>query len=341
MPALVISANLPDVDILFALVGEGLSGRRGWTHGPLGLLVLPVLLTFGLLLFDRWQTRRGKRPADRLAVRAGPLLLVSYIGIATHPLLDLMNNWGIRLLMPFSERWFYGDALFIMDPWIWLALGAGIWLSRRRERQGTPGATTPAAASIAALCLYTGAMAAAGRAAESRAAHQFSAMGLGEPDRVLASPVFADPFRREIVIEAGDQYAWGDFRWFPEPHLTLDRRFIPTRMKEGAVAQAARQDAMVANFLYWSRYPFADIRSAPDGTRVTFGDARFGKQAEAGLIGAATTISGGATIPAAGRHPSPPTIQTNGGHNRVTDGSSTATFLLGGRSVPHVNYGAM
>ena len=24
--------------------------------------------------------------------------------------------------MPFDHRWFYGDAMFIIDPWLWLAL---------------------------------------------------------------------------------------------------------------------------------------------------------------------------------------------------------------------------
>ena len=50
----------------------------------------------------------------------------------SHVALDLLNNYGVRLLMPFSNRWFYGDAVFIIDPWLWLTLGAGIWLTRRR-----------------------------------------------------------------------------------------------------------------------------------------------------------------------------------------------------------------
>ena len=30
--------------------------------------------------------------------------------------------------MPFDERWFYGDTLFIIDPWIWLGLGGALFL---------------------------------------------------------------------------------------------------------------------------------------------------------------------------------------------------------------------
>ncbi len=46
--------------------------------------------------------------------------------------------------MPFSRRWFYGDVLFIVDPWIWLFLGAGWWASRHRWARDTPRAGRPA-----------------------------------------------------------------------------------------------------------------------------------------------------------------------------------------------------
>jgi len=31
-----------------------------------------------------------------------------------------------RLLMPFNDTWFYGDTLFIIDPWVWLLAGAEV-----------------------------------------------------------------------------------------------------------------------------------------------------------------------------------------------------------------------
>ncbi len=47
MPALIIGANLPDVDAacFFWLEGvEHLAFRRGITHGPIALLLLPLVL---------------------------------------------------------------------------------------------------------------------------------------------------------------------------------------------------------------------------------------------------------------------------------------------------------
>lgn len=126
---LILAANAPDIDILTGFGGEyaSIAHRRGWTHGPIALLLLPFVLTALILAYDRWVRRRrnpGAPPANGPAI-----FLLALLGTATHPLLDWMNTYGIRLLMPFSHEWFYGDALFIVDPWLWLALGGAVYLA--------------------------------------------------------------------------------------------------------------------------------------------------------------------------------------------------------------------
>jgi inner membrane protein len=44
MAALMIAANLPDIDALGLLFGENLAWRRGWTHGPIALVLMPIAL---------------------------------------------------------------------------------------------------------------------------------------------------------------------------------------------------------------------------------------------------------------------------------------------------------
>jgi inner membrane protein len=135
---LVLGANAPDIDALvYASDGAAaaLACRRGLTHGPLALLLLPLLVAAVILLYDRWWRRRRSASAD--AARAGPVLGLAFLGVLTHPALDWLNTYGIRLLMPFSDRWFYGDALFIIDPWVWLALAAPLlaFTTSRRGRR--------------------------------------------------------------------------------------------------------------------------------------------------------------------------------------------------------------
>lgn len=129
---LLIGANAPDVDVIAAFWGEDTSllFRRGWTHGVLALAVLPWIIAGGLLLFHRLRRESETGPPFRFF----PLLAIAYLGVLSHPLLDWMNTYGVRVLMPFDERWFYGDALFIVDPWLWLLAAAGVVLARSRGR---------------------------------------------------------------------------------------------------------------------------------------------------------------------------------------------------------------
>lgn len=301
LPTLMIAANLPDVDALGLLFGENLAWRRGWTHGPVALVILPVLLAAVMVTFDRWQQRRGRRPATRAPVRFGWVLALAYVGILSHPLLDFLNTYGIRCLMPFSESWFYGDALFIIDPWFWSALGIGIWLSARRERRGRDRAGRPALIALLLVASYSGLMGVAGRAAERQAARDIAAQDLGQPARVLASPVPLDPFRRRIVFEIEDGYGFGNFRWLSAPRLTLEPGLVRTSMDDPAIAQAAHQEKAVADFLYWSRYPFASIRRGTDRTEVIIGDARYNRRPDDGPFTVRALLS--RTAPAPGQPP--------------------------------------
>lgn len=130
--ALVLGANLPDVDVAAYFVGPeaALAFRRGWTHGLPALALWPFVLTGLLLAWGR--LRRGR---EGPAVRPRRLLALSGLAVLTHPALDWLNNYGMRWLMPLDGRWSYGDSVFIMDPWLWLLL-AGPWLLSRRRSRG-------------------------------------------------------------------------------------------------------------------------------------------------------------------------------------------------------------
>jgi inner membrane protein len=128
-PTLIIGANLPDVDAIATFWGgdTALYFRRGWSHGVLALLILPLLLAGTIWLWHRW---RGYRSPHAPPLRTGAIVALSFLAVWSHPLLDWLNTYGVRLLMPFDGRWFYGDTLFIVDPWVWLLAAAGVVLAR-------------------------------------------------------------------------------------------------------------------------------------------------------------------------------------------------------------------
>lgn len=153
-PTLIIGANLPDIDALVTFAGEdtALLLRRGHTHGIAALIVLPWLLAGGMLLYDRLRRRRSP---DRPVPRFGVLLALAYLGVISHPLLDWLNTYGVRLLKPLSDRWFYGDTLFIVDPWMWLLAGCAVVLARARSWKSMAGWAVLGTATTA-LVLFSG-----------------------------------------------------------------------------------------------------------------------------------------------------------------------------------------
>jgi len=123
-----LAANAPDSDIVVLLVTDRwtfLHYHRHITHSIVGTLTLALSLPLIFWLVDRLIARWRSRPP---VVRLRGLILASVIVSATHPFLDWTNNYGVRLLLPWSSQWFYGDLVFIADPFIWLVLGGAVFL---------------------------------------------------------------------------------------------------------------------------------------------------------------------------------------------------------------------
>ena len=123
----VLAANVPDADVL-TLAGGSLNylkHHRGITHSIAGTLVLGLALPLLFVVAERLAAR-----LRRVEPRARPrgLVLASLLLAASHPLLDWTNSYGLRPFLPWSGRWYYGDLVFVIDPWMWLALGAACFL---------------------------------------------------------------------------------------------------------------------------------------------------------------------------------------------------------------------
>jgi inner membrane protein len=113
-----LGSNLPDIDVLYSFIGDKVNyllHHRGHTHTILGAL----LLAGAAFAIARWLLGRGERgPSSRdLRWLAGVLTLTPLLHIG----MDATNNYGVHPFWPFSNRWFYGDAVFIAEPLLWAA----------------------------------------------------------------------------------------------------------------------------------------------------------------------------------------------------------------------------
>jgi len=262
---LLIGANLPDVDVLTYFWGEAadLAFRRGWTHGILALVLWPFALTGAMVLLDRGisRVRRASLPSG---VAPGQLLLLSSVAILSHPLLDTLNTYGMRWLMPFSGRWFYGDTLFIVDPWLWLALGIGVILSRPKR-----GCTRPARVALWISFTYVVVMALSALAARRLAGPEIAAISREPVRRLMVSPYPVNPFMRSVVVEQEGVYRTARFRWLTRPHVdAASVRVFPKGPADHPAVQAATATTVGRRYLGWARFPAFQLEPAGGGDFV-------------------------------------------------------------------------
>ena len=130
LTVMVIGGNLPDADVLYTgwagTTLDYLLHHRGHTHTIVGSLFLSLVLFVAVRLWWRYRNI-DPHPADirylvALAVSA-PLL---HIG------LDFTNSYGVHPFWPVDNDWYYGDAVFIVEPLLWSC--AAVLLGTLRSR---------------------------------------------------------------------------------------------------------------------------------------------------------------------------------------------------------------
>jgi len=281
---LIAGANLPDVDVAAYFVSGdfALEHRRGWTHGLLAMVVLPPLLAGLALAWDRGRRRRRRSPGAGAGppARFGPLLVLAAVAVWSHPLLDWLNTYGVRFLAPFDWTWFYGDAVFIVDPWLWLVLGGAVVLGR------WVAPARAAAAGLAVAALYAGALvvsSAAGRVLVVDALERGE--GRSVPD-LMAGPEPLDPFHRQVVAETPDGYRVGRLSWLEGPRVEMEPtpapRITPWREPPPAV-RAALAAPGVRGFVTWMRFPTFEVERTAAGTVVHLIDLRYARRPDSGF----------------------------------------------------------
>jgi len=289
LTALILGANMPDIDIFFGWVPWGpLATHRGFTHGVGGVLLMPPLLAGLLWLLDRWQISRGKSFKSGLSMNVPWLIALCYIGAITHPLLDLQTTYAVQLLSPFSNLWFHAETLFIIDVWIWSALAFAIWLSRRREKRG--GAwRRPAVAGLLAVCAYIGLNGAISLTA--RLALFTTSPSEFDPDVVIANEEPVLFWKRDLIWIQGGMIGRASYDPLVSlDHVTTVQAPVSDNMADPLVRKAMHADAGIAAFLRWSFMPYAMVKREACKAEVSVGDARFGMEMGRGPLRRVVTV---------------------------------------------------
>lgn len=278
---MVVAANIPDLDIV-SWLGGGEAYLRYHRHITHSLIAAPVMALLAVALV---------RFIGRREVRWLNAWLIALLAVASHLVLDLTNSYGIRLLLPFSGRWFHLDITPVIDLTLWAILLLGVAApflvrlvgSEIGERRGSSGNDAGNAGwAVIALLLFSAydytRSVLHDQATALMDAHIYNGLA---PRRVGAFPE-QNPLLWTGVAELSDA--------FITMPLDLRGSFHPAdeqtwrKPPRTPAVEAALQTAPFERLLEFVQWPLWDVEPG----RVTLIDLRFGTPRESFFTATAT-----------------------------------------------------
>ncbi len=277
-----LAAEAPDLDVFASFKGPvfGFAHHRGFTHSFFGLVLTSALVVGVMYLIWRIRGRKTRNPD--LPPRWGLLFAFAYLAGLSHLLLDFTNNYGLRPLWPFSEKWYAWDIVFIVEPIMLVLLIGGLVVPsffafidsdlgvRRKTPPGRWGATIALLGVVALWGL---------RDFEHRRA--VNALGArtyenADPVRVSAYPLWWNPFQWVGVVEAPSFYA---LTMVDSPDSDVDpegNMLIHYKPEETPATLAAKRSYLGRVYLDWAKYPITETEPLDSGGYIVrFKDERF------------------------------------------------------------------
>lgn len=266
---LMIAANAPDIDgyPFFYSQIEYLKIHRGYMHS---LAAIPVMALLPIAIVCGVTKQR-------------PTFMAWFgcmVALLSHILLDWTNVYGIRMLLPFSDRWLRLDLTNLVDPIIWsillLAVGVPYVLSLASKEMGSKKASGGRRGwAWLALLLIVGYEGLRWDSHERVVQSLNSLLYMDKP----AKNVYAFPSGLGLqywrgVVE-GDNFFY-EMLVNRTGEFNMSRARLDYKAPESAALEAARRDPVFAADLRFNQVPMWRTSPLEDGTRVQLADIRFG-----------------------------------------------------------------
>ena len=242
LAVLLISSLAPDLDYVSRFWGADVFLRyhRGITHGVAALFLVPLIIGIifgykkGFLYF----------------------FFISLLGYGTHILMDLTTQYGTRVLSPLDWEQYSLDLVFIIDPYITIGLLLCVILGWKNKKR----APVIAAVTLVLMVSYF-----AGRYYLHDEARDFLKTKVDANTYTLC-PLPNDFLRWWFVARSGDEYLTGFADLFTQ-RVCIQERYKPVR---DPLIERSREERAVKNFLYFAKYPYADVEKEGDKTVVVW-----------------------------------------------------------------------
>ena len=325
-PALVgaFAANVPDIAELFFGLRPGrrsddLTLHRSITHAFIGAAVEIVALSLLVGLAARWWTRRH----DRTAPSWPWVLTLVGVTVSSHLFMDWQGSYGLRPLLPWSGRWYYGDWVAIVDPFFWIVPLIGLVWGER------PSVSTlalfalalagcdwivlsydDAASWLGPACVVVSILGIAGwsmprlgpgvrRAVAAWScfvlavytlAQAGARIGAGRDTRILAQRRFGAGAQWATLTDVGRPFQWeaviADRDSVAGPDWAVPRHLDDRHVRAALATERGRAIAGFARFLV------ADVDSSGSGVTVYLRDARYARTGRRGWAAVEIKLTG-------------------------------------------------
>lgn len=237
---LLISSVAPDIDYITRFWGTDILLRyhRGITHGIIALFFVPIIIgaIFGY--------RKGFFYYTFLA----------FLGYAAHLFMDLTNQYGTRILSPLDWYQYSLDLIFIFDPYITFGLLLSLVLCKFNKQK----TVTIALITMLLLVSYTGS-----RYYLHGKTKDFLRKNM-DYNTYMVCPLPNDFFRWWFIAKSGNEVKVGFADLFTQSVCEQGTYVIS---EHDPFIQLSKETRVVRNFLYFARYPYAEVQR--DSERIT------------------------------------------------------------------------
>jgi len=240
---LVFSAVAPDLDYITRFWGLDVFLRyhRGITHGVLALAIFPAIM--GVIF--------------RKKSSFFYCYFLSFIAYALHLFMDLTNQYGTRILSPFDWNQYSLDLTFIIDPYITIGLLLSVIVGSLNKKRSF-------IVTICTLLLFIGYI--AGRAYLQKETKQLL-MTKVDANIYKVYPLPNDFLRWWFIARSDNEIKAGFADLFTKKICIHDEYKL--NFDDDAISKSKRS-RVVQNFLYFARFPYAEVKEINNKTIVTW-----------------------------------------------------------------------
>jgi inner membrane protein len=277
-PMLLVSGMIADIDWVTQLGGAAtfLRGHRTVTHSLVGTVAFIAAVAAA-----SWFTGR-KYP--KFAVGILPALTICAIGAGAHLLLDMLNGYGVKLLWPFSSKWYAWDLADSVDSWILFFLLVGLLIPELfrlvlEEIGSKPKRHGRRRGAIAGLVFV--ALVIAGRAF----AHQRAIALLDSRDYRGQTPLVVAAFPKPLnpllwsgVVETDNAVINLEVPLGPGREFDPESADVHFKPESSMTLKNAVSSRTAIEFLNFARFPLASVGPEADGFQVRLRDMRFASE---------------------------------------------------------------